>query len=100
MSDALTMGTLRQALRQAAADHNWPAVVNVDRQIAELLTAIRGKTLNAEERQALQALRDIHRQVFEYCQGQSGIIADKMALTMRNREGAAAYAAFMDEGDL
>ena len=100
MSYALTMQALMQALRQAAADHNWPAVRNADLKIAELLTAVQGKPLNAADRDALNALRDTHRQVRDYCQGQSDILANKMALAMRNREGATAYAAFMDAGDL
>ena len=100
MSYALTMRTLMQALRHAAADHNWPAVKNVDLKIAELLTAVQGRPLDAADSQALSELQEIHRQVRDYCQGQSDIIADKMALAMRNREGATAYAAFMDTGDL
>lgn len=100
MSYALTMRTLMQALRQAAADHNWSAVRNVDLKIAELLTAVRGKPLDATDSKALDELREIHRQVRDYCQGQSDIIANKMALAMRNREGATAYAAFMDAEDM
>lgn len=89
--------TLTQALRKATEDHNWPAVVNVDARIAELLTAIRGKALAAEHQQALAALKKVHQQARDYCQGQSDILAAKMALAARNREGATAYAQFMDD---
>lgn len=92
--------TLTQALRKATEDHNWPAVTNVDAKIAELLTAIRGKALATEHQQALAALKKVHQQALDYCQGQSDILAAKMALASRNREGVSAYAQFMDEGDL
>lgn len=89
---------LTQALRQATQDHNWPAVMKVDASIAELLLALQGKTLAADARQALETLKTVHRQAREYCQGESDRLAVKMNLAMRNREGATAYALFMDEG--
>mgnify|MGYP005982549939 FL=1 len=89
--------TLTQALRQATEDHNWPSVVNVDAKIAELLAAIQGKNLDAAERQALDALKKVHQQARDYCQGQSDMLAAKMNLATRNREGATAYAQFMDD---
>lgn len=97
MSVQHAMQTLTQALRQATEDHNWPSVVNVDAKIAELLTAIQGKKLDAAERQTLDAMKKVHQQARDYCQGQSDILAAKMALAARNREGAMAYAQFMDD---
>lgn len=88
------------SLRQAAASHNWPVVQHIDLQIAELLGVIRDKPLDAVECKALQELRVMHRQICEYCQEQSDLIASKMTLAMRNREGATAYAAFMDAEDV
>lgn len=89
--------TLTQALRQATEDHNWPSVVNVDAKIAELLTAIQGKNLSVAERQAMDNLKKVHQQARDYCQGQSDMLAAKMNLATRNREGATAYAQFMDD---
>ena len=89
--------TLTQALRQATEDHNWPSVVNVDAKIAELLTVIQGKNLSVAERQALDNLKKVHQQARDYCQGQSDMLAAKMNLATRNREGATAYAQFMDD---
>ncbi|MGL5700703.1 MAG: hypothetical protein ACRCYL_15985 [Kluyvera sp.] len=97
MSTLHAIQTLTQALRQATEDHNWPAVVNVDAKIAELLTALQGKSLEASEQQALDALKETHRQAREYCQGQSDMLAAKMSLAARNREGASAYALFTDD---
>ncbi|MFU0880999.1 hypothetical protein ACM26M_07120 [Kluyvera cryocrescens] len=97
MSTLHAIQVLTQALRQATEDHNWPAVVNVDAKIAELLTAIQGKTLGAAEHQALDALKKTHQQARDYCQGQSDMLAEKMSLAARNREGASAYALFTDD---
>ena len=97
MSVQHAIQTLTRALRQATEDHNWPSVVNVDAKIAELLTAIQGKNLDAAERVALDALKKVHQQARDYCQGQSDMLAAKMNLATRNREGAMAYAQFMDD---
>lgn len=98
MSALHAIQVLTQALRQATEDHNWPAVVNVDAKIAELLRAIQGKSLEAAEREAMDALKKTHQQARDYCQGQSDMLAEKMSLSLRNREGATAYALFTDEG--
>lgn len=98
MSALHAIQVLTQALRQATEDHNWPAVVNVDAKIAEMLRAIQGKILDPAEREAMDALKKTHQQARDYCQGQSDILAEKMSLSVRNREGAAAYALFTDEG--
>lgn len=98
MSALHSIQVLTQALRQATEDHNWPAVVNVDAKIAELLRAIQGKSLEAAEREAMDALKKTHQQARDYCQGQSDMLAEKMGLSVRNREGATAYALFTDEG--
>ena len=100
MSYLSSLQTLAATLRQVTADHNWPAVQRADGEIAALLADIRGKTLNGAEQQALKSLTNIHRQAREYCMGQLEIVEAKMALSVRNREGATAYAAFMDAEDL
>jgi len=98
MSMQHVVQVLTRGLRQATEDHNWSAVMNVDAKIAELLTAIRGKTLTADERQALDELKKVHQQAREYCQGESDKVEAKLNLAMRNREGAAAYALFSNDG--
>lgn len=100
MSHLTSLQTLAQSLRQVTADHNWPAVQRVDGEIAALMTEIRGTTLSSAEQQALDTLRQIHLQARDYCQGQMAIVEAKMSLSVRNREGATAYAAFMDAEDL
>lgn len=100
MSYLLSLQTLAQRLRQVTADHQWLAVQRIDSDIATLLNDIQGKTLDGAEQQALDHLQRIHRQAREYCMGQLEIIEAKMARSVRNREGATAYAAFMDTEDL
>lgn len=97
MSTLHRIQTLTHALRQAAQDHNWPAVMNVDTRIAGLLTDIRGEVLDGPARQALALLKQTHQQACDYCQGQSEILAARMRQATRNREGASAYALFMDD---
>ena len=100
MSTLHAVQVLTKALRQATEDHNWPAVQNVDAKIAELLSAIEHNMLTAEEQQALANLKKLHQQARDYCQGQSDMLAAKMSLMVRNREGATAYAQFMDDGEM
>jgi hypothetical protein len=75
-------------------------VQDVDKQIAALLSTLSGTPLSDEKRAALKALQQIHRQVNETCRLESEDLERKMALGRRNREGAVAYAAFMDDEDL
>lgn len=96
MSTLHTLQTLAKALRDATENHNWPAVMNVDASIAEFLTGLGDRPLSSHERQALDHLKKLHRQARDYCQGQSDILAEKMDLALRNREGASAYALFSD----
>lgn len=100
MSYQATLQNLAQSLRQATADHQWPAVQRIDSDIAVALVGIQGKTLTPAEQQALDTLKRIHQQARDYCMGQLEMIEAKMALSVRNREGATAYAAFMDPEDL
>lgn len=100
MSRLHAIQSLTQALRKATEDHNWPAVLSTDASIAELLTALRGKNLDAAESLALATLKKLYQQVRDYCQNQSDIVAEKMNLASRNREGTMAYALFMDEGEM
>lgn len=100
MNTAERIRQLAVSLGQAAGDHDWLKVQSTDRQIAALLGELQGKSLDAASLDALRTLQKAHRQVNDYCRGQSEIISAKMALTRRNREGATAYAAFMEEEDI
>lgn len=93
------MRFLARSLEQAASQHDWPKMQEVDAQIAGLLISLQGQTLTAEKREALTALRTVHKQVSQYSQQQSDELAQQMARARRNREGASAYAQFADVGE-
>lgn len=90
---------LGHALKSAAADRNWPEVMRVDAQLAAMLVSLRGRPLTPAMEQVLNEVQHLHTQVMRYCQTSSDILAEKMALSRRNREGAAAYAIFADDGE-
>lgn len=99
MDDLQVMRFLARSLEQAASQHAWPKMQEVDAQIAGLLISLQGQTLTAEKREALTALRTVHQQVSQYSQQQSDELAQQMARARRNREGASAYAQFADVGE-
>lgn len=91
---------LGRALKQAAAEGDWAEVQRVDASLSELLTSLKGVHPDVLLLQALDGVRDLHQQVMDCAQAQSEVLAQKMTLTRRNREGASAYAQFMDAEDL
>jgi outer membrane PBP1 activator LpoA protein len=100
MNRVNTLLALGRTLKQAAEDHQWAEVQRVDADIATLLASLKGVTPDVPLYQALQAVRQLHQQVMDAAQAQSDVLAQKMALARRNREGASAYATFMDAEDL
>lgn len=99
MDDSQVMRFLARSLEQAAGQHDWPKMQEVDAQIAGLLISLQGQTLTDEKREALTALRLVHQQVIQYSQQQSDELERQMARARRNREGASAYAQFADVGE-
>ncbi|UQC69599.1 hypothetical protein C0560_01895 [Lelliottia sp. AC1] len=99
MDDLQVMRFLARSLEQAASQHDWPKMQEVDAQIAGLLISLQGQTLTAEKREALTALRTVHQQASQYSQQQSDELEQQMARARRNREGASAYAQFADVGE-
>ncbi|CAD5351742.1 TPA: flagellar protein FliT [Enterobacter cancerogenus] len=99
MDDVQVMRYLARSLTHAASQHDWPAMQDVDAQIAALLASLKGQTLSAEKREALADLQQTHANVSRFCQAQSDDLEQKMASARRNREGATAYALFADAED-
>lgn len=100
MDDIQVIHYLAHALQQAASQHDWPQVQEVDKQIAALLIALSAKALSDEKRAALMMLKNVHQQVNTRCRESRDELEHKIALQRRNLEGAVAYAAFIDEEDL
>ncbi|MBT9427255.1 flagellar protein FliT [Enterobacter oligotrophicus] len=99
MDDMQVMHYLARSLRHSASQHDWPKMQDVDAQIAALLTSLKGQTLSAEKREALEELRQTHAMVSRFCQEQSDELEQKMARARRNKEGATAYAQFASVED-
>lgn len=100
MDDIQIIDYLGRALLQAASQRNWSQMQALDKQLAALLSTFQGKPIDDEKRDALKLLQQIHHQIHQYCQQASEELEDKMVLERRNREGAVAYAAFIDAEDL
>lgn len=94
MDDIQVMRFLARSLEQAASQHDWPRLQDVDARIAAMLTALKGQTLTAEKRDALAALKQVHARVSQFCQTRSDELEKQLARTRRNQEGATAYARF------
>ena len=99
MDDIQVMRFLARSLEQAASQHDWPKMQEVDAQIAGLLTSLKGQALSADKRDALAALQQTHTRVSQFCQVQSEALEKQIARTRRNQEGATAYALFSGEED-
>lgn len=95
--DTRALLALGQTLKQAADEGDWASVQRTDLQLADALFSLRGRTHAPEMRQALDAVRQLHAQAMHECGEQRDSLAKKMALSLRNREGAAAYATFADD---
>ena len=95
-----TLLELGEALKQAAAEGRWTEVERVDVSLAKFLASLSSVTPDEPLRQALSAVSKLHQQVRECALVESDVLAQKMALSRRNREGASAYASFMDSEDL
>jgi len=99
MSQAKTLLALGEALKQAAAEGRWTEVERVDVSLAKFLASLSSVTPDAPLRQALTTVSRLHQQVRDCAQVESDVLEQKMALSRRNREGASAYASFMDAED-
>jgi enoyl-CoA hydratase/carnithine racemase len=100
MNPVNTLQGLGLALKKAASEGDWIEVERVDARLAEFLTQLKGTGQNAALRQTLEAVRQLHQKVLDCAQVESDLLEQKMALTRRNREGASAYASFMDAEEL
>lgn len=100
MSQAKNLLALGDALKQAAAEGRWAEVERVDASLAKFLASLSLVTPDTPLRQALNTVSKLHQQVRDCAQVESDVLEQKMTLSRRNREGASAYASFMDAEDL
>jgi hypothetical protein len=100
MDDVQVMRFLARSLEQAASQHDWLKMQEVDAQVAALMTTLQGQTLPAEKSDAVAALQRVYQQVSQYCQQQSDALEQKMAQARSQQEGALAYAQFAPQEDM
>lgn len=99
MDDLALIPWLARELEQAASQKEWLKVQQVDQHIALFLKDVKGRTLSPSLTRELAELRKLHQRVYQFCQQESALLEEKMALSRKNREGATAYAAFMTMED-
>lgn len=97
MDDLLLIDWQTRALGAAAGKGDWESVESLDRDIARLLQTLSQQPLSEQKRKALVKLQHTHQQVLRLAQHSSQQLQQKMAQLPDQREGAQAYAAFMDE---
>lgn len=97
MDDLLLIDWQTRALATAASKGEWEKVGLLDSDIAQLLQALGQHPVSDQKRHALAQLRHTHQQVLLLAQRSSQQLQQKMTQLHDQREGAQAYAAFMDE---
>ncbi|MGZ0750826.1 flagellar protein FliT [Kluyvera sichuanensis] len=97
MDDLLLIDWLTRALASAARDADWDKVAQLDGEIAALLGVLQKQPLLEPKRLALSKLQKVHKEVLLLAQRHSQQLELKMAQLHQQRDGAQAYAAFMDE---
>lgn len=100
MDDLYLLDWQASALAAAADQQDWDRVASLDNEIAALLQTLQNQAINPPKRDALAKLQRCHRQVMEQARSVSRQLEHKMAQLLEQREGAQAYAAFMDEDNL
>ncbi|HEY2454441.1 MAG TPA: hypothetical protein VGI71_17870 [Scandinavium sp.] len=99
MDELAIIPWLARELENAASGKEWPKLQQVDKQIALLLSDLKGRQLSPSMTGQLAELRTLHRKVYQYCQQESDLLEEKMVLARKNKEGASAYAAFIPTED-
>lgn len=97
MDDLLLIDWQTRALAAAAREADWEKIAQLDAEIAALLAALHKQPLMAQKRAALKKLQQVHQQALQRCQLHSQQLRQKMTQLYRQRDGAQAYAAYMDD---
>lgn len=102
MARSAQMAVLAQRLRGAAADQDWAALADADRDLARFLAPVAGRAVPAPtpaERAAMQALRLAHQQARALCAEAGEQLARRMADMQSNKDGWLAYALHSDTNE-
>ncbi|MRS19707.1 hypothetical protein GJV08_11130 [Enterobacteriaceae bacterium RIT692] len=90
---------LGAALEQAARDDNWLQVMQIDKQIANLLQQLRQKTLNEATLAQVKTLQQRHLGVMAHCRTRIDELSHKLQQHQTQRHGLQAYSLFNGEGE-
>ncbi|PKH24974.1 hypothetical protein CIG19_06220 [Enterobacterales bacterium CwR94] len=85
-------------LNAAAEAECWSDVKRLDRQIAELLTALRQQGTTPAVMEQLNLLKKRHAKVVQTCQEELEVLRHKLATHQETREGLQAYELFGEQG--
>lgn len=88
---------LGTALEQGAQDDNWLQVIQVDKQINDLLLQLRQQRLDETTLVQLKTLQQQHQQVAAQCRIRVEELSHKLQLHQTQRSGMQAYSLFGDE---
>lgn len=97
MDNSRLLLKMAHGLSLAAAQRDWAALAALDAELARLLLQLGPQAAwPASQREAVDALRVVHRDVWQDCQRESGELARRIAGLHARRDGWLAYA--MNEG--
>lgn len=97
MDDLLLIDWHTRALATAGKEADWEKIAQLDSDIAALLSTLQHQPLIEPKRAALQKLQRVHQQVLQLGQQHSQALQQKMTQLHHQREGAQAYAAYMED---
>lgn len=88
---------LGTALEQAAQDDNWLQVMQVDKQIDDLLKQLHQKTLSEATVAQVKMLQQRHQGVMALCRTRIDVLSHKLHQHQTQRHGLQAYSLFNGE---
>ncbi|WP_343550795.1 hypothetical protein [Pantoea sp.] len=88
---------LGNALEQAARDDNWLQVMQIDKQICNLLLQLRQKKLSDATLEQVKTLQQRHMGVMDLCRTRIEELSHKLHMHQQQRHGLQAYSLFESE---
>jgi predicted lactoylglutathione lyase len=88
---------LGTALEQAAQNDDWLQVMQIDKQINDLLLQLRHQSLSEVTLAQVKTLQQRHQQVAAQCRSRVDELRHKLQQHQSQRQGMQAYSLFGDE---
>lgn len=90
-NDVLRLRALHDALADVLAREDWPALADVDRDIAAYLTAAGSRSSDPQRAQARLRLQALHTQARQRCEAECDRLRDRLRDYLERAEGRSAY---------